>query len=58
MLAREEELVLLGYLLGDGLGGVVELLKHILVRHGIVAYRLAQVGTEGLDDGEDDAARL
>ena len=57
MLAREEELVLLGYLLGNGLGGVVELLKHILVRHGIVAYGLAQVGTEGLYHGEDDAAR-
>ena len=57
MLAREEELVLLGNLLGDGLGGVVELLEHVLIGHGIVAYHPAQVLAEGLDDGEDDAAR-
>ena len=57
MLAPEEELVLLGYLLGDGLGGVVELLEHVLVGHPVVAYHATQVLAEGLDDGEDDAAR-
>ena len=57
MLTREEELVLLGNLLGDGLGGVVELLEHVLIGHPVVAYHPAQMLAEGLDDGEDDAAR-
>ena len=57
MLAREDELVLLGNLLGYGLGGVVELLEDVLVGHPVVAYHTAQMLVEGLDDGEDDAAR-
>ena len=55
---REQELVLLGNLLRRGLGRVIQLLKHILVGHRIVADYLAQVRTEGLDHGEDDTSRV
>ena len=54
---REDELILFGNLLGNGLGRVVEFLEHILVRNSIVANHLAQVAAERFYDGEEDAPR-
>ena len=52
----EQELVLLGHLLGNGLGGVVEGIEAVLVGDCIAAYPTAQVVAKRFGYREDDAS--
>ena len=60
ILSDEHVLVLLGYLLGHGLRGVIELGEGILVRarcrHAMLLEIVLHVGSEGFGDGEEDAS--
>ena len=58
-LSRQQELVLLGYLLGHGLGRVVQLVEAVLVGQRAKSFLLqvaAQVVAERLCRGQEDAA--
>ena len=60
ILSDEHVLVLLGYLLGHGLRGVIEFGEGILVRarcrHAMLFEIVLHVGSEGFGDGEEDAS--
>ena len=56
VLARQQELVVFGYLLGHGLRAVVEFGEAVAFGRLVVAYPSAQMFAEGLSHGEVDAA--